>query len=661
MNKNIGCKVVASTVIASMLVAPACTVFGYSKDETVYTKTKNDGSSYKTIVTEHLKNTDSLEDILDSSVLNNIQNTNGDESFSKNDNTLVWKANGNDIYYQGETDKELPISMKITYKLDGNEISATELAGKSGKLEIEIEFTNNEKHTEYINGKYVTMYTPFAVVSGTVFNNDKVKNMTITNGKVIDNGTKSIVVGLCMPGMQESLGINKSDFEIPENITITADATDFEMGSILTYASPKVIEDSDIKNLDKINDVFDKVDELSSASKDLVAGTETLNNGVKTVDSSVGTLNEGANELADGTNQLADGTSTVATNMKKITTGASDIVNGEDKVLSGLNTIQEKLPSETEIETKKVQLNYLKTQNTGAIAQLKAANATIDTQLVSANSGLAKANEGLLSLKAQGIDANTITSVRTAANSYKQLLASGTTLTDKQNSTILAVSLYDSLTGTITLLNSNITSLTEQKAGNTNLIKLLTADEQTVEASLDTLDDMTTLNSGVSDLKSGTTELKNGATELQTGSTKIQTGVNTLATASKKVQVGANALADGTTRLKTGTTELASGSQELTDGMTKFDSDGIQKIAKFVNTDLKEYKTRLEKLRDLANEYVSYAGSEDGNDVVTKFITVTDEIKKNDDSTEEQTTPSIIDNSLVSEPEKNDNTTSNTK
>lgn len=685
MNKNFGCKLVAGTVITSMLVAPACTVFGYTKDETVYTKTGTDGSSYKTIVTEHLKNTDSLENIMDASILNNIENTNGDETYTQNDKTLAWKANGNDIYYQGDTDKELPITMKITYKLDGEEIEAKELAGKTGKLEINIEFTNNEKHAEYVNGKNVTMYTPFVVVSGAIFDNDKVSNLEITNGKVVDNGSKSIVVGLAMPGMQESLGINSTDFEIPGSISIKADAKDFEMGNIYTYASPKLIEKDDIDGLDKLNEIFDDVNDLSSASTQLVDGANKLNNGIKTLDASVGTLNDGANQLSDGTSQLANGTSLIASNMKSITSGATSLSNGQKEVTSGLNQIQSKLPSNATVTSNKTQLTYLNSQNAGAIAQLQAANAQIGEvnvnnegisgQLLEIQKNINDANSSLtkLNLPSESEMLKQITEYKTME--YK--LQNSMTLTAEENIKLAAIggsanlqtelnhvsaqyAAFNSLNGTIKLLGENKTSLLTAKATNTKLIQLLQGNSQSITSSLTSLDDMSTLSAGVSKLQAGSTKLQAGANQLQAGSTKLQVGATTLVSASNQVATGAQALANGTTQLKAGTTELVNGSQELTEGITKFDTEGIQKIAKLVNTDLKDFKARAEKLKDLSDEYVSYADSSDeASEVITKFITITDSIKKDDDAEEDKITPDTVDNSVAESPEKNENTTSN--
>ena len=171
----------------------------------------------------------------------NVKNTSGDETFTQDGSTFTWNANKNDIYYQGESQKDLPIECKVKYELDGKELSANEIAGKSGKVKITLQYTNKEERTVTVNGKKVKMYVPFVVVAGTIVKNENNQNITISNGKVIDDGTKTTVIGMAMPGLQESLGVSADDVEIPDNIEITMDATDFETNGIFSYVTPKVL------------------------------------------------------------------------------------------------------------------------------------------------------------------------------------------------------------------------------------------------------------------------------------------------------------------------------------------------------------------------------------------------------------------------------------
>ena len=234
-------KITSGLLLCSFL-AYTTPIFAFSKEETVYTKVKPDGESYRTIVSTHLKNDNKDEVLKDISDLINIENVNGDETFTQNGEELTWSANGSDIYYQGETKKELPIKCTIKYELNGNEILADEIAGKKGEVKITISYENLDEHRVSINGKLVSMYTPFTVITGIIFDNTKCKNVKVSSGKVVNDGTKTIVMGVSMPGMQESLNISKSTFEIPSIIEITMDTENYEQKNIVTFVTPKIFE-----------------------------------------------------------------------------------------------------------------------------------------------------------------------------------------------------------------------------------------------------------------------------------------------------------------------------------------------------------------------------------------------------------------------------------
>lgn len=295
MSKKIEKRIVASALLCSM-AAYSLPVFGYTKEESVYTKLDSDGNAYKTTVSEHLKNTDNSELLKDMSDLLNIENVGGDEEFEKNDNSLTWKTKGEDIYYEGTTEKELPIETKISYSLDGVETSKEDIVGKEGKVKITIQFTNKEERKVNINGTTETMYVPFVVGIGTVIDNENNKNIEITNGKVINNGNKTMVIGIAMPGMQESLDISKGTLEIPESVEIKMDAKNFEMNEMYCFATPKIIDEEDIEIFDNLDEIYGMADELKDASTQLVDGSKQLADGAEV-------LNNGTNQLSDALNE----------------------------------------------------------------------------------------------------------------------------------------------------------------------------------------------------------------------------------------------------------------------------------------------------------------------------------------------------------------------
>ena len=286
MNKN---KKIVKTTAAGLAVMMAGTgVFGaglpvraagQEKEETVYVKAQADGTVDRTIVSSWLKNEDGADQIEDVSELKDIKNVKGDETFTQNGKSITWQAAGNDIYYQGETDKELPVGVKVTYYLDGKEISPEELAGKSGKVRIRFDYTNKSRVGE--------VYTPFLMATGVILPVENFTNVEAENGKVISDGSKHIVVGMGFPGLSESLKLSQSEltkeFEVPEYFEITADAEDFALTMTATVATAADLGEYGLDHADSLDELQDSLRELSDASKELVDGSGELADGVKTL------------------------------------------------------------------------------------------------------------------------------------------------------------------------------------------------------------------------------------------------------------------------------------------------------------------------------------------------------------------------------------------
>ena len=346
-NEKIMSKIIASSLVFVIGAVNVSEVFAYTKDETVYSKVKSNGENYQTTVTEHIKNTDDINTLNDISELLNITNTNGDEKFSKENNSITWNAYGNDIYYKGNTEKEIPIETSINYELDGKEIEAKDLAGKSGKIKITINYTNKEERTVTVNGKTEKMYVPFVIATGTIFDNTKIKNIKITNGRVVDNGTKTFVVALSCPGLVESLEL-KDDLDIDLNkVEITFDAENFEIGNIMSVAMPKVFENTDIDNLDALDEIYSQINELKSASNQLVEGAKTLQDGTEEyIEKSsefadgLATFNRGMNTATNSYDKIDEGIDSVNSNVDTLKNGASKINDGVNDLTDGLNTLQ---------------------------------------------------------------------------------------------------------------------------------------------------------------------------------------------------------------------------------------------------------------------------------------------------------------------------------
>lgn len=317
---------------------------GVEKEESVYVTLDANGGTQDIVVSDWLKNSGVGTTLKDQSDLSEIQNTKGDEAFTQDGEELSWEAGEQDIYYQGKSDKELPVSMEITYKLDGQEITPEELAGKSGKLEMKITYKNNSRKRVKVAGEKKEVYTPFVMATGMILPVEKFSNVQVDNGQVLSEGDNDIVAVYGMPGLKESLDLDNLDFgddvsvdldkvtdKITDTATITADVKDFEMGQTYTIATASIFKDIDFGDLDGTDELNDKMDDLSDAATELVDGSDKIQDNLKNLDSKFDTYAEAVGTLEDSVETLNDGS-------QKINKAAGKYTSSTDKLLNAVNT-----------------------------------------------------------------------------------------------------------------------------------------------------------------------------------------------------------------------------------------------------------------------------------------------------------------------------------
>lgn len=368
------------------------------KEETVYFITDASGNVDKTIVSDHLYNRDGKDTIEDVSSLSDIENVKGDEEFTQDGDKLQWKADGNDIYYQGTTNAEAPVSQKVTYYLDGKEISPEELAGKSGKVTIHFDYTNNTSCTETVNGEKVTVSVPFAAITGLVLD-DSFSNIEVTNGDVKENNGSNIVLGYALPGLSDSLDVEDSDFTddvtIPDYFEVTADVEDFSLSTAMTF----VVNAANYVGVDgaSLDSVDDLLDELSDATEQ---------------------LQDGSAELADGADTLADGAKTLKDGMSTLKTGLASYTDGANQINTGLNTLNSSVPSLTSgIAT----LNSSAKSLSDGVALL---NSTVSAKFTdSERQALVAQVDGTIASQKSAIEAQAADTVNSQAESIKSQVA----------------------------------------------------------------------------------------------------------------------------------------------------------------------------------------------------------------------------------------------
>lgn len=592
MNK-LKSKLIAGGLLVSFL-AYTSPVLAYAKDETVYSKVNTEGESYKTIVSTQME-----------------------------DGT----------HTQEETDKKLPITCKIKYTLNGKEISAEELAGKSGRVTIEISYINHEKHIVDVNGVNTTMYTPFAVATGVIVNNETNKNITVSKGKVINDGTKTIIVGMAMPGMQESLGLSK--VSLPESVKITLETTDFELSNIFTVATPRLLEDDDKDLLKEIDEIYGKVNTLQNSSNqiekganELKKGTTTyyqksqefnkamsqvekgansanteyskLNQGIATLNANSGTLNDGAKQVSEGMTAVQGGLQNISTKLEQLEAGSSAIVTGANQVNQGVTIAQ----------------NAAKDVTTKVLTAKATLQATIQS------------NQNIINnLKGQStVDANQIANLEANNEVLKQNLQALDSLS------------IDDPTSNLAILNGSLAQVKTGIEGNgTAQNPGLVVGSQTVsqgisqikKEGIDVLASQSTkLVNGSKQLYDGTKTLKQGTAVLENGSSQMQAGLSSLQNGTKQLLQANSQLTDGAKTLQTGATTLSN-------GIHTFNEEGIKPICNYINGDLRNLTNRAEKLIELSDNYQSFMNSEDEQKGEVKFIIMSDSIKKEKEGKEQ--------------------------
>lgn len=313
------------------------------KEETVYVLADSTGKERKVIVSDHLINDGNKDTIEDASDLKDIENVKGDETFKQSGNKLTWQADGNDIYYQGTSTKEAPVSQTITYSLDGKEVKPEDLAGKSGKVTIRFDYTNNETVKTKIDGKEEEIYVPFAAISGMVLD-DSFSNVKVTNGKVISDGKNNIVVGYALPGLKESLDVDDSDFDgdvsIPDYVEVTADVENFSLSTTMTVvmnATNFISKDGDAD----LSEVDDMLDTLTDATDQLKDGSGELADGVDTLKSKMGEFKDGVGTLKNGIKDYTDGASTLSTGIGTLKSGVDTLAGSVPTLISGVGTLKD--------------------------------------------------------------------------------------------------------------------------------------------------------------------------------------------------------------------------------------------------------------------------------------------------------------------------------
>ncbi|HEX3022360.1 MAG TPA: hypothetical protein VHP81_08205 [Lachnospiraceae bacterium] len=574
------------------------------KEETVYVKADASGNVSNVIVSDWLKNYRGDTTITDKTTLSDIVNVKGDETFTQGENgEIVWQANGNDIYYQGTTQAELPVAVHATYKLNGTEIQPADLVGKSGELTIEYTYDNKSK----MSG----IYTPFTVLATTSLTTDHFAKVKAENAKVISDGDKYVIVGLAMPGLKDSLDLG-NDTKVPDSITITAEVTSYEPITVLNVVTADLLNSIKLDDTDKLTDLASSLDDLSEASKKLVDGSSDLSDGLTKLADKTGEYTDGVSTLATGVDAYIEGVSKVSDGIKKLYDSSDKLTSGASALADGAKTLHSGL-TETKKGVDSVANNMTKLSD-GA-TKVKEGASSLNDALTKLAAGKEKENEAyatltktvennekiIAALEASGADTSIVKMLKDNTAGQKAL-AEGLT---KSGATI-AGGLSQAATGA-----SNLSSGADTLSA--GLSKMKTGSDTLKGA-------MKQLVEGSKSVETGAKELSNGIDTLSTGVTKLYTGSSELGKASSKLSDGASKLNDASGQLKDGVNTAADGGKTLAEGMSQFDREGITKLVSAVDGNLQDILDKVDDLKGAAEKYTTFTDASTEMNSNVKFI-----------------------------------------
>ena len=583
----------------------------FSKSETVYAVMNGDGSIKSTTVSEHLYSASGLANVTDKTTLTDIQNTESDAEFTQNGEELVWNTNDTDVYYKGNTDKALPIDVKVTYALDGQEAALEDIIGKSGHLTVTVALKNNETGTVNVNGKDRTIVTPLITAVGVILGGDA-SNVTAEHGMIESAAKSSVAAFVTLPGVKDSLSgllpdeVDSIEDYLQDTVTVEADVTELTCPQVMVACatSTAALGTSNVFDLSSINDLTDGINQLNDAmsqlmdgASQLVDGTSQLAGGVLALLDGANTLNNGAAALDDGLGQLTNGLDTLSANNAALNAGAQQVADG---VLASANKT---LKEGGLIDEDMTWSNY---------------EAVIDNILTMNDKTLAAGRRKI------------VRTVWEQAPSFKDsqldlaLYLSATKTNHDLEAALKLMQNFDA-----SMLTGALEMVTNADAKNTIHEEL----KYQVENSQD-MADVRALKTSLSQIQFFVSSVNQYTAGVQTAAD----GAHSAKDGSAQLAAGTKTLYDGVNTLNTGAGQLNDGAGQLNDGLNQFNEEGISKLTGALDQDqLHGLKTVLDEMTDRLNDYTSFAGAPDDAESSVKFVYKTAETVAAADTTAAET------------------------
>ena len=619
-------KILKKLFILLLLIYPTVG-FSYTKVESVFNNLDTDGLVNKTTVTNHICSKNK-EEYIDNSELNDIINLNGNETFTKDGNTLKWKATGKDIYYSGTSNKELPIDIKINYYLNGENKKVKDIVGKKGNIKIEISLENKLKNEVYINGKKEEIYIPFIVMAGTIIDTKDNNNISVTNGRVVETGNKSMIASIASPGLYESLDIK--DLNNLNKIEITFDTTNFKLNNIYILATPKLISKEDTKVFDDVDNLVNSINLLQENMNKIQDGSNKLNEGIKSAYNGSNLINEKVNESI---NSLKESDESVLDNetLESIRNTAINKVTLSDEDLNKIGLLASKEATLSENE-----LNYIATTALNKIGTINLSDEDKVEIANNINNLIDNSYSDVIKSSARNQIDNLINAISSnLAISKEQIIYLSNNQVSEEVAETISNNLNMALLNKLNSSKETLYLISENNAINSSKeLAVKVAIASSIESSNKTIQTLVPIvsketASSISPVVASKTATKVADTVSKEVAGKVsvsvadQVSIKVKNEATKQIKNNMVTLNNGLLELNEGLKQLNEGSNELNSGINRFNSEGINKLNNY-SFKVKKYKNKFEALVDLSNDYNGFASN---NASETIFINKVKSIK----------------------------------
>lgn len=613
------------------------------KSETVYVKAKADGTVKETKVNDLLDISGKEGEIEDYSTLTDIKNKEGDEEYTQsNDGTVLWENHGENISYEGKSDKKLPVDVKVSYYLNGKKMKPKNMVGKSGKVKIRFDYENKTSETVQVDGKDIDVKVPFMALSALTLPADTFSNIQVSNGKNMADKSDNIVVGVAFPGLSDSLKLGDyeetKDVEIPDYVEVTADVENFELEYTATIITTPGLEDTDTDKLNDVNDLVDGVDSLTDASSALKEGAAQMSEGLETFQSYLSEYQNGVTSLSEGMQALTSG-------LKELDTRKSDLSEGAAKLQQALTLLNDSIANmqipedmskaqsaaevlKSDADALETQLKTLQGKLETAGQSVAGADSSLDAAIEQAendaeNQASAQASEQMKENVAEALD-----SVSDISEEQKNQIKNAL-----QDIEIDGIDVQKDFTDTKQQLAQASKSLND--ASEISKEVTINAVKATIEDMQAQIDVLQNDYSGISYMGTGLKQIAGALNAASEGSLALAKGMDVYGLGVNQAYQGAVQLGNGTSALNTAGTQLFSGydalvqgGSALSSGIDTFDKEGIQKLADLAGDDLVNTMNRFKAVKEADGRYTNYSGIKEGQKGEVKFIIETKELKE---------------------------------